>query len=134
MNIKQKFVILIFIILSVSVAIYTQYSYNLAKTAEYDRIDEVLRTTAYGMLNFVGDAYHDKIEDSSSVTDSDYKEKSYLLTNFAKNINALYLYTYVQKEGRIFFTSLIFSDEQIKTGEIEPFFYEFTDNVLLYFF
>ncbi|HPG29442.1 MAG TPA: SpoIIE family protein phosphatase [bacterium] len=128
MNIKQKFVILIFIILSVSVAIYTQYSYNLAKTAEYDRIDEVLRTTAYGMLNFVGDAYHDKIEDSSSITDSEYKEKSYSLTNFAKNINALYLYTYVQKEGRIFFTSLIFSDEQIKTGEIEPFFYEFTDD------
>ncbi|MBP7653082.1 SpoIIE family protein phosphatase [Candidatus Dependentiae bacterium] len=127
MNIKQKFVILIFIILSASVAIYTQYSYNLAKNAEYDRIDEVLKATAYGMLNFVGDVYHDKIEDSSSVTDNEFKEKAYLLTNFSKNVHALYLYTYVNKNGKIYFTSLIYTDEQIKTGELEPFFYEFTE-------
>jgi len=128
MNIKQKFVILIFIILSVSVAIYTKYSYNLAKKAEYDRIDEVLRATAYGMLNFVGDGYHDTIIDSTSISDAAFKEKVYLLTSYSKNINALYLYTYVLNNSKIYFTSLIYTDEQIKTGNLDPFFSEFLDD------
>lgn len=110
-------------IISLSVFIYTSVSYNLSKKAEIDRIDEVLRSTAYGALNIAGESFHDRITDSQSITFSEYENICDVLTRYANEVNALYIYTYVEYNGKIHFTA----SNTLENEQLSPFFFDYDD-------
>lgn len=105
LSIKQKILFLVFIIIIFSVAGYTTMSIKYTKKAEIEEIDNLLQAVAYGTHHIVGDAYHDAIEDSTSISKDDYAKIGKTLNEFVQNVNVKEVYSYINYNGELRFTS-----------------------------
>ncbi len=132
-TLSQKIFILIFIIFLTSVIGFATLSIEYAKRSGVDKIDDLILSVVYGTQKIVGDDYHDKIEDSTSIKPEDYLKIVNELSEFAKNVKVKYVYTYINYKGELRFTSSSFTDEEIlkdslKIGEINSFFLRYNDD------
>jgi phosphoserine phosphatase RsbU/P len=127
-TIKQKILLLILLITAASVTSYTTLSYKYARDAEMNKIDDLLLTTAYGTRNVVGDDYHDSIIDSTSIKQEDYAKIAHALTDYAQNVKVKYVYTYVDYNGEMHFTSSSLNEDDIKQNRVDPFFFIYADD------
>jgi phosphoserine phosphatase RsbU/P len=128
LSITQKILLLILLITAASVACYTTLSYKYARDAEMKKIDDVLKTTAYGTKNIVGDAYHDSIVDSTSLKQEDYAKIAHALTDYAHNVKVKYVYTYINYNNEMHFTSSSLNEDDIKQNRVDPFFFIYADD------
>lgn len=104
-SIKQKILLLVFLIITISVGSFTMLSINYTEKAEIADIDQLLLTAAYGAHIIVGDQYHDAIEDSTSVTPEEYRKIVSSLAKFVDEIDVKEIYTYIKLDGELRWTS-----------------------------
>ncbi|MDP3913577.1 MAG: SpoIIE family protein phosphatase [Bacteroidota bacterium] len=104
-SIKQKILLLVFLIILISVGCFTMLSINYTQKSEIEDIDQVLLSAAYGAKFIVGDEYHDSIEDSTSVTPEEYARIVSSLAEFVKKIDVKEVYTYIKLGGELRWTS-----------------------------
>ncbi len=104
-SIKQKILLLVFLIITISVGSFTMLSINYTEKSEIDDIDQLLLSAAYGAKFIVGDEYHDSIADSTSVTPEDYDKIVSSLAEFVDKINVKEVYSYIKLDGELRWTS-----------------------------
>lgn len=104
-SIKQKILLLVFLIIAISVGCFTMLSINYTKKAEIADIDQLLLSVAYGAQIIVGDEYHDSIKDSTSVTPEQYGKLISSLAEFAGNVDVKEVYSYISLDGELRWTS-----------------------------
>lgn len=104
-SIKQKILLLVFLIITISVGSFTMLSINYTEKAEIDDIDQLLLSVAYGAQIIVGDEYHDSIEDSTSVTPEEYARIVSSLAEFVDKNNVKEVYSYIKLNGELRWTS-----------------------------
>lgn len=128
LKIKYKILILVFIITSASVGVYTTYSYKFSREAEMKQIDSLLLAIGNGTNNLVGEEYHERITDASSLTQEEYAVYAHKLTDYAHRVNAKYVYSYVEHQGEMHFTSSSLNEDDIKNNKVDPFFFRYNDS------
>lgn len=128
LSIKQKILILIFVIIALSVAGYSTLSIKYAKENEIREIDKLLQSVAYGTQHIVGDAYHDSIEDSTSVSEEDYVGLIKILNEFAQNVDVKEVYSYINYNGELRFTSGGINYKYALADQVDPFFEKYKDD------
>jgi len=111
----------IFLITSFSLFIvaifYFNYSeYQLHKTTFYKQVDDKLRLSALATDIVLSSEFHDRAVDASSITSDEYNRNIDRLSKLAKQLNVIYLYTMVQRDGKIYFTASNATDEERRTG------------------
>jgi sigma-B regulation protein RsbU (phosphoserine phosphatase) len=121
-SIKQKILFLVFIIITLSVAGYTKLSIEYTERAETEKIDKLLQAIAYGTQYIVGDAYHDAIEDSTSITKEDYAKLVKTLNEFARNVDVKEVYSYINHNGELRFTSGGLNYKYAPADQVDSFF------------
>jgi sigma-B regulation protein RsbU (phosphoserine phosphatase) len=104
-SIKQKILLLVFLIILISVGSFTMLSINYTKKTEIEDIDQLLLSAAYGAKFIVGDEYHDSIEDSTSVTPEEYGKIVSSLAEFVARLDVKEVYTYIKLDGELRWTS-----------------------------
>lgn len=127
LQIKEKIILLVFIVSALSTTAYTLKSIKDVEMLEKNKIRSTLTAIANGITNIVGDEFHERITDKNSIPAAEHYQNVIKLSNFAKNVKAYYVYTYVEKDGKIYFTSTSATDDQIKKNEYDTFFYEYGD-------
>ena len=128
LSIKQKIIVLIFIIIALSVAGYTTLSINYTKKTEIEKIDRLLLTVAYGAQHIVGDVFHDSIEDSTSINQNDYDRIVKSLNDFAQKTDVKEVYSFIDYNGELRFTSGGINFKYNKPDQVDTFFEKYRDN------
>jgi len=93
---------------------YTQYQKE--KTIIYEQIDDKLKISALAADSILTPAFHDRALEASSISKDEDTRNIDRLSKFAKSIGVVYVYTMVERNGKIYFTSSSATEEERKTG------------------
>ncbi len=126
-TIRAKILLAFSIVSLASTVAFTIYAYVLQRNSILDGIDQKLRVAALSVPGILPDGFHERVEGSNSVSAAEHLENMKLLTDFAKRAGVSFIYSFVKKDGRIYFTSTSGTDEQFRTGNTLPFFEHYTD-------
>ncbi|MBK9498034.1 MAG: HAMP domain-containing protein [Leptospiraceae bacterium] len=100
---KKKKSLLVSLLLSISLSIvFGVFYYNRKTNQIYEYTDNVLLTTALSAKNILPRDYHEKLD---SVTTSSYEEIKNRFDQFASDIQVAYIYTMIEKQGKLYYTA-----------------------------
>lgn len=112
----KAFVIGGFILFVFAMSLLSYFEYQEQKKTFYERVDANLLAAANGANLILPSDYHDRALETSSISQGEYNHYLNRLSTFAKSIQVVYVYTMVQKNGKIYFTESSATDEERKTG------------------
>lgn len=121
---------LIWVCMLVSIAasgLYTIYVYHTSINAEMRAIDSRLQSAAYGLNATLGESYHDKITNENSFTADEYANLVKRLSAFASQLNVLYIYSMIERDGAIYFLSSNATEEELKNQSFAGFFEKYEE-------
>ncbi|MGE5401130.1 MAG: methyl-accepting chemotaxis protein [Ignavibacteriales bacterium] len=128
MWIKQKIMLLISIFGLVMIAFYSYFSYENERALISKSIDDNLIAGAYSVYYAFGDAYHDRIVNASSVSETENLENTKKLSLITKRLGLAYVYSMVETpDDTIHITSSSASDEELAKGTYSPFFQAYSE-------
>ncbi|MDO9208457.1 MAG: hypothetical protein Q7T91_09445, partial [Sulfuricurvum sp.] len=93
---------------------YSEYQHH--KATLYKQIDERLLVSAKTVDTILTPKFHDRALEATSITQTEYNQDSDRLSELAKSMHVIYLYTMIQRNGKIYFTASSATDEERKTG------------------
>lgn len=105
-----------FLLFVLGVVLFGYFEYQNHKEALYKQMDEKLLSSAMVTDSVLTPAFHDRALKASSVTAAEDNRTIERLSEIAKNLNVAYLYTTIQKNGKIYFTASSATEEERKTG------------------
>jgi PAS domain-containing protein len=119
---KKNFLLflIVFIMLSYAVAAYLYYESK--KSDYYAQVDATLKKAALAADMILPEAFHDRAVDKEAVTPEEDAAIMYRLSELASVMGVEYVYSMVQRNGVIYFTSSSATPEEIKNGEIYCYF------------
>lgn len=94
----------------------------------YQQLDARLYATAKGQTLLLADDFHDRSLTASAITPREDMSNIDRLSRFAKASGMTYVYTLIEKEGKVYFTASSATDEERKTGKnMTRYFDEYDD-------
>ncbi|MBW6489301.1 PAS domain-containing protein [Sulfurimonas sp.] len=110
------FLIAIFIFFTLAVTLFSYYEYRQNKIELYHQIDEKLLASANGASLVLPPDFHSRAVEPSSIAKTEDDSNIDRLSRFAKWQKVVYIYTMIQKNGKIYFTASSATDEERKSG------------------
>lgn len=99
----------------VSISSYLFYSYE--REEHYKEIDNKLLTVAKGATYLLAPDFHDRAVSADSISPEEDLRNISRFSNIAKMFQVTYIYTMIEKDGDIHFTSSSATDEERRSGE-----------------
>jgi methyl-accepting chemotaxis protein len=90
------------------------------------QIDDKLKTVALSVKPMM-DRYNDEINGSGSITPQRYMDILKELSSYANSVGVEYVYSMVQKDGKIYFTTSSAKEEEMKKESYSKFYEEYKD-------
>ena len=90
---------------TIGVFLYGYFIYINEKKHAGANIDARITSASKSVAIILGEEYHDIIYEDVETAKQNYDKVKPLLTEFAKNQRVKYVYTFVEKDGKIYFTS-----------------------------
>jgi len=123
---KKKFFIILFIAILIMLISFSIFTYNLVDK-EYDKhINEKLRSAALNTAFVLGDDFFDKASRGEIYTDEDIDD-TFKLTKLAQNEGVDYIYSMMEKNGKIYFTSSSATKGEIRSNKIFNYMEEYPE-------
>ena len=113
---RKKQLILLLSLITFSVVLFTLVTIWYVERNTRKMIDETLLSVAYGAHMLVGDDYHDKIENEHSITPEEYDRTRKDLRDFASQVSAKEVYSYVFYNNELKWTSGVLDNEEFFSG------------------
>lgn len=126
-SIKKKLLILISVSILVLISAYTFISYTVEKKQLMGNIDSHLKAGIYALKYTLKDDFNDRMINKDSMTPQDYLEFSKQLEILSSNMGLDYIYSVIQKDGKIYFTVCNNDPEDIATNNTTDLFMEYED-------
>lgn len=116
-NISNRIVLIATVVFfALSVALFSYYEYTQNRAKLYRQIDEKLLTAATGASMLLPETFYDRALTPSAVSSSEDKSNIDRLSRFAKTMKVMYVYTVIEKGGKIYFTASSATDKERSTG------------------
>lgn len=113
---------LVFYILGIIV--YLIASYFIEKSKLNNKINDILIKAAQSTDYLLPMNYHDRAINRNSINDIEFNEIIQLLTFHANNYNIKYIYTLVEQNGKLYFTSSSATNHEIRTGQNLSYYWQ----------
>jgi hypothetical protein len=110
------FLIAAFILFTLAVTLFSYYEYRQNKIELYHQIDEKLLASAEGASLVLPPDFYSRAVEPSSITQGEDDSNIDRLSRFAKGQKVVYIYTMIQKNGKIYFTASSGTEEERKSG------------------
>lgn len=118
LGIRHKVLLLVLALNVALTAVLSVMMYRNEREAILRGIDEKLYAGATAVAEMFPDAYHANIGGPDSVSAAEYQSYVTRLTDLARKNNFVYLYTYMEQDGKIVTTS---TSANLKDGSVVPF-------------
>jgi methyl-accepting chemotaxis protein len=105
---------------------YSGYNYRRENAKELAAIDQRLYAAAHAAVDILRPGYHDGIWEKS-VDDAAFRRDVLALSHMAEKAGLTYVYTMVEKDGKIFFTSTSATAEEIAENDFSAFMSPYDD-------
>jgi len=127
---KTDFFVLLgtFTIFVLGIIFFSYSEYQHHKATLYKQIDERLLVSANTMDTILTPKFHDRALEATSIPETEYNQDIDRLSELAKSMQVIYLYTLIQKNGKIYFTASSATDEERKTGVNLTHYFEHYDD------
>lgn len=102
--------------MAAGIAFFSITEYSLHKRNYNEHLDEKLRVAAYMTNTLLTPEFHDRAVDAQSIDALEYTRNIERLSEVAKALDVIYIYTMVEREGKIYFTASNATDDERKTG------------------
>jgi len=120
---RTKILITISLINAFAVIAFTGYTYSVHRKSIMQNIEERLYAGASAMPFILAR----DLQDRTSLAEAEHLQNVTTLSHYAKRLNLTYLYTMIQKDGKIFFTATSATDEELKDASYDAFMTEYKD-------
>jgi len=125
--IKQRVLLLVSGFGFTLISFYSVFSYFNEKSSLLESIDTRLRSAAIAAKYIVGDEFHEKIAANNSLSEEDHLNNILKQNSITKQLNLKYVYTMIEREGTVFFTSSSATDEELAEKSYSPFMDQYTE-------
>ncbi len=105
---------------------YAVFTYRQTKDEAFAVLDQRLLATASAVVDVLGRGYHDNILDKQ-VPEERYMEIVQALSHLAATSGLTYVYSMVERDGQVFFTSCSATKEELENDDFSAFFDEYDD-------
>ncbi len=131
LGVRQKLLLLLFLLNLTSAAAYSFLSYTALHDAQMEGIDARLQAAAYGTLKITSRAYHDRIVDEDSVPEAEYLAMMTRLNEFAVMTGMTYVYTYMPHGDGFVTTATNATEEELAKKTFDRFFHQYDASDLM---
>jgi PAS domain S-box-containing protein len=100
------------------------YSYTEVKNDIYKSVDKQIVKAASSIDYMLPMNYHDKAISSKSIDDIEFNEITQLLSLHANNYEVKYLYSIIEQNGKLYFTSSSATSDEIRTGQNLTYYWQ----------
>ena len=123
----QKIVFALTMLVNILVTLFLGgYYYMYSKDSLMTQIDGKLKTVALGIKPSM-DVYNEDVNDSNSIAPDRYMQILKELSVYTDSIGVEYVYSVVQKDGKIYFTTSSATEKEIKDSSYSKFYQEYDD-------
>ena len=140
-NVKSYFYLSLLIYVA-GILIYLVSSFYLIKKEINEKINNQLKIAANSVEYLLPIDYHDRAINRKAINEIEFNELMQLLSDHANNMGVKYIYSLVESNGKLYFTSSSATNYEMRTGqnltyfwqeysEAEPEFYEALDKFLI---
>ncbi len=133
MNNKILVALLFFIFYTSGIAIYGYLSFSSYYKDYMSRVDNKLLSVAQSVSHIISPEYHDKM---NTLTENEYLEFCTKLSKLSDDLKTKYIYTMIQKENNVHFTSSSYTSKELEDKSYTKFMDVYDDaspNMLLSF-
>lgn len=110
-----RLLFLLLIILSLYILGGFYYTYQTEKKDLYNNVDKHLQVFAYIAVDILGKNFFNRVVDKDSITEKEDIKNIKILSTLTKYSDIKYVYTLIQKDNKIYFTSSSASREELMT-------------------
>jgi diguanylate cyclase (GGDEF)-like protein/PAS domain S-box-containing protein len=99
------------------IVVYLAWDYQQEKERIYQKIDSALITNALAAPLLLPDGFHHKGMQPGDIDPADDLENTLKLTEYTRNSEAIYIYTLVKQEDKIYFSSANVTDTELEASK-----------------
>ncbi len=117
-----------FLLFIVGITLFSYFEYQHHKTLLYRQIDERLRIAAQTTNTLLTPHFQERAVEVQSISPAEDWDNIHRLSEFAKNMGVVYVYSMIQKNGKIYFTASSSTDKEQSTGvDVVHYFDDYSD-------
>lgn len=125
-SLSRRLTLMTVAIIFVTVALFVGYGYWSQKSAGLAAVDGKLRAVA-AAVKMETDAFHDRMQNPAAIDKGAYERMVKDLSRFAEEAGVKYVYTVMEKEGKLFFSTSSYTREEMEKGEHMKMFDPYED-------
>lgn len=119
----------IFFIFMVGIVLFSYFSYTAEKTMLYEQVDTRLRAMANIQTLLLEPDFHDRALNASAISKAEDLQNIDRLSNLTNLSEIKYVYSLIEKEGKVYFTSSSATDEERRSGKNLTRYFDHYDDV-----
>lgn len=108
---------------------YAYYNYNQEKNRLYTSLDQQLETAAHTAILLLPESLHQQSMQKEALSLQLDAQNMQVLSKYTDNNNVVYIYTLIEKENKIFFTSSSATQAERSSGEYTASYLDLYDDV-----
>ena len=125
-SLKTKILLVLIVLSLINTAVFSYYFYIQMKETIIDSLDKHSKAVVYGANNILKE-YHDKITGPQSISNKEYVQMLKRLSQFAKETDVRYIYSFMEDNGKVVYSSTSATDEEFKEKDYDPFYAQYKD-------
>ncbi|GAA58629.1 hypothetical protein P20652_0486 [Pseudoalteromonas sp. BSi20652] len=110
-----------FTLFFVSLLTYVYYTYQTTRADIMQSIDNRLLNAATSVKHILGEEYLSDVNKGESINFATYHNKSKQLSEFAQALDIAYVYSMILKDGKVFFSSSSYTQDDQNNGKVTQF-------------
>ncbi|QLG88498.1 methyl-accepting chemotaxis protein [Chitinibacter bivalviorum] len=119
LNIRLKLQLAFLLVSALTVGVFTTQAIIEAKNDALAQVDAKLKIAAQSYAFIIGTAYHDQLPPRESVDLTAKRKEAEHLTTVANALGVKYLYSFVVRDQKVFYTTASLSPEQLQDPKID---------------
>lgn len=121
-NLRLKLQIAFLLVSILTIGVFTTQAILAAKENALAQVDAKLKQVAKSYPYFIGPNYHNSLPPREQVNLAEKRKQAEYLTQIAKSLDVEYVYSFVVRDGKVFYTTASLSDEQLKDPQLDFYF------------
>ncbi|QLI80622.1 methyl-accepting chemotaxis protein [Chitinibacter fontanus] len=119
LNLRLKLQVAFLLVSLLTVGVFTTQAIIAAKKNALAEVDAKLNSVALSYPYFIGPNYHNQLPPREQVNLAAKRKEAEYLTGIVKTLGVEYVYSFIVRDGKVFYTTASLSAEQLKDPKID---------------
>lgn len=119
---SAHFMIASLVVYLFAIVFFVYYQYQQTYQTKLAQIDQQLISAVKAVPYLLGENYHNNISGPQHISRAEYLELAKKLSLYAKDVKLQYVYSMIQVDGKVHFTSSSYTEDDLLRGQLSYFY------------